>query len=121
MSGDEWHDGRAATVTDVRGNGGHEHQRARLFVYCSVSGLTGTAVAAGLSFAVSGIARIAVWVAAVGLVSVLAGLAYDSGPVNALRSAGRPQRQPPAWWPQRRRQPTPQRRHGDVRDRSSMP
>jgi hypothetical protein len=119
MSGDEWHDGRVATVNDVRGNGGHEHQqRARLFVYCVVSGLTGTAVAAGLSFAASGIARIAVWVAAVGLVSVLAGLAYDSGPVNALRSAGRPQRQPPTRWPQRRRQPAPQ--HGDVRARSSV-
>ena len=101
MSSDEWQDGGTAIATDNRGEVGRSHPQSWLFAYCAASGLAGTATAVGLSFAASGVARIAVWATTVALVSLLAGLAYDSGPVNALRSAGRLRRQ-----------------HGDVRARS---
>jgi hypothetical protein len=102
MSGDEWRDGGAAVLADDRRAGDRRYPQSRLFVYCAGSGALGTAAATALSFAASGVARIAVWATAVGLVSLLAGLAYDSGPVKALWSAGRPRPQ-----------------HGDARTASS--
>jgi hypothetical protein len=92
MSGDEWRDGGAAVLTDDARADDRRCRQSGLFAYCAASGALGTAAATVLSFAVSGVARIAVWATAVGLVSLLAGLAYDSGPMKALWSAGRPRR-----------------------------
>jgi hypothetical protein len=89
MSADDWHDGGTAVLADDRKAGGQRHQQSRLFVYCAASGVLGTAAATALSFAASGVARIAIWASALGLVSLLAGLAYDSARVNALRSTRR--------------------------------
>jgi hypothetical protein len=44
-------------------------------------------VATITGLAASGIARIELWAAALGSVSVLAGLAYGHGPLNAVRLA----------------------------------
>jgi hypothetical protein len=94
MSGDEWHDGRAVVLTDDReGDDDGQHPQSRLFAYCAASAVVGTAAAMGVSSAASGVARIALWATAIGLVSLLAGLAYDSRPVNALWAASRPRRQ----------------------------
>jgi hypothetical protein len=103
MTGDEWTDSGAAVATDDRDDGDRGYPRSRLFAYCAASGVLGTAAATALSFAASGAARIALWATVVGLVSLVAGLVYDSGPVNALLSAGRPQRQ-----------------HGDARPAASV-
>lgn len=93
MSSDQRPDGEAALVTADREHGGRRHPRSRLFAYCAASGVTGTAIATALSFAASGVAWIVVWPIAIGLVSLLAGLAYDSGPVKARWSTGRPGRE----------------------------
>jgi hypothetical protein len=89
MSASEWHDGGTAVLTDDREAGGRRHRQSKLFAYCAASGVLGTAAATALSFAASGVARIAIWTTALGLVSLLAGLAYDSAPVNALWSTSR--------------------------------
>jgi hypothetical protein len=61
--------------------------RRHLFAYCVGFGVLATVVATVASFAATGIARIELWIAALGSVSVLAGLAYGSGPLNPARLA----------------------------------
>jgi hypothetical protein len=56
-----------------------------LLAYCAGSGILGTLAATVMSLAATGIARIAIWTAVLGSVSLLAGLAYGPGPLNLLR------------------------------------
>jgi hypothetical protein len=67
----------------------HGHPQPHLFAYCAASGVVGTAAATVTSLAASGVARIAVWATVLCLVSLIAGLGYDSGPANALWSVRR--------------------------------
>jgi hypothetical protein len=55
-----------------------------VFTYCLISGTVATIAGAVVSLAAVGTARIAAWSAVIVSVSVVAGLAYDSGPVKAL-------------------------------------
>jgi len=52
--------------------------------YCAVTGAIATIAGAVVSLVAAGTARIGVWAAVLVSVSVGAGLAYDSGPMNAL-------------------------------------
>jgi hypothetical protein len=74
---------------DRRTRGRQATPQPNLLVYCVVSAILATGAATVTSLTASGVARIAVWSSVLGLVSVLAGLAYDSVPVNALWSACR--------------------------------
>jgi hypothetical protein len=89
MSADDWHGDVTAVLVDDRETNGQRHSQSQLFAYCAGSGVLGTAAATAVSLTASGITRIAVWATALGLVSLLAGLAYDSAPLNALWSTGR--------------------------------
>lgn len=61
--------------------------RRHLLAYCAGSGVLGTFAAAVTGLVVTGVARIAIWTAVVGSVSLLAGLAYGPGPLNPARLA----------------------------------
>ncbi len=60
-----------------------------LLAYCLTSGVIGAIAATALSLAVSGAARVAVWSAVLGSVSVLAGVAYDTHLLRAAWAAWR--------------------------------
>ncbi len=63
--------------------------RRRLLGYCAASGVVGTVVASLTGPAASGAVGVAVWVGALGAVSVLAGLTYYSWSTGSRR-AGTP-------------------------------
>jgi hypothetical protein len=92
MTGDEWHDGGAAVLTDDRDTHGRGHSQSRLLGYCAASGVLGTAAATALGLAASGVTRIAVWAGVLALVSLIAGLAYESSPASFVRAVRQPQR-----------------------------
>ena len=58
--------------------------RPHVLAYCVVTGVIATTAGAVVSLVAVGTARIGAWAAVLVSVSVGAGLAYDSGPVNAL-------------------------------------
>ena len=87
MNSDKWHGGGLAVLADDRGTDGHRNPQTHLLAYCGVSGLLGTGIATVLSLAASGTTRIAIWAAALTLVSLMAGLAYGSRPLDFLLSA----------------------------------
>jgi hypothetical protein len=89
MNGSEWRGSRLAVSAGDHEARDHRHPQLRLFTYCVVSGALGTATASVMSLTASGVTRIAVWAAVIGLVSLLAGLAYDSAPADALWAACR--------------------------------
>lgn len=60
-----------------------------LLAYCVASGVLGTALASVASLAVSGTARLEVWLAVLVAVAVTAGLAYELGPVARWRDRRR--------------------------------
>jgi hypothetical protein len=90
MSGDEWHDGGAVVSTEDRDAGGRRHTQPGLLGYCAASGVLGTAAAAALGMAASGVIRIAVWAGVLALVSLIAGLAYESDPTIFARVVRQP-------------------------------
>lgn len=92
MSGDEWRDGGAAVLTDDRENGGRRHAQSRLLGYCAASGVLGTVAATAVGMAASGVGRIAVWAGVLALVSLIAGLAYESDPASLVRAGCQPWR-----------------------------
>ena len=87
MNGDKWHDGGAMVLTDDGDTDRRRHAQSRLLGYCAVSGVLGTAAATTLGMAASGIIRIAVWAGVLALVSLIAGLAYESNPASFVRAA----------------------------------
>jgi hypothetical protein len=91
MNGREWRGG-LAVLAGEREASEQRNPQPHLFAYCAASGVIGTVAATAISLAVSGVARIAVWASVIGLVSLIAGLAYDSAPVNFLWSACYPSR-----------------------------
>lgn len=92
MNEGKWHGCGLAILADDRRAGGHQHLQPQLFAYCAVSGVLGTVIATVLSLAASGATRIAIWAAALALVSLMAGLAYGSGSVSFLWSVCQPSR-----------------------------
>lgn len=92
MNGNEWRGSGLAMLADDREVSRHRRQRPDLFAYCAVSGVLGTATATVMSLATSGVTRLVVWAAVLSSVSLLAGLGYDSGPVNFVWSACLPSR-----------------------------
>jgi hypothetical protein len=71
----------------------HDHAFAsetndrHLLAYCMTSGLVGTSAATVAGLAAAGTARIVVWVAVLGSISVFAGLAYGLRPTWTVRLA----------------------------------
>ena len=55
-----------------------------LFAYCVLSGTAGTCAAIATGIVAAGITRVVVWAVVVAAVSVMAGVAYDSGVVDHL-------------------------------------
>jgi hypothetical protein len=55
-----------------------------IITYCLICGVITTTVATAAGLAVSGIARLTIWLAIIFCSSSLAGFAYGSKPVNAL-------------------------------------
>lgn len=92
MSGDEWHDGGVVVLTDGRDADGRPHAHSRLLGYCAASGVLGTAAATALGLAASGVIRIAVWAGVLALVSLIAGLAYETDPASLVRTVCQPRR-----------------------------
>lgn len=76
---------------DTDGPGQHAHldrsTQRRLLGYSAGSGVLATAAATVTAFAANGTVRIVLWTAVLGSVSLLAGLAYASGPLQSLRLA----------------------------------
>jgi hypothetical protein len=71
-------EGGALLRMDDHRKRGPRRRRVPLLAYCLGSGGVGAAVATALSVTVAGAARLPVWSAVAGSVSVLAGLAYGS-------------------------------------------
>lgn len=93
MNGSAWRGtGLVVLADDREARDHHRHPRSRLFLYCVASGVVGTAAATVISLAASGVTRIAVWATVIGLVSLIAGVAYDSTPVNLLWTSRHPAR-----------------------------
>ena len=65
---------------------GDDQDRCRPSVlgYCVVTGAIATIAGAAVSLVAAGTARIGLWAAVLVSISIGAGLAYDSGPMNAL-------------------------------------
>jgi len=61
-----------------------EQRGLHVFTYCVIVGALATAVGAVVSLAAAGALRMVGWSLAIVSVSVIAGLAYDSGPVKAM-------------------------------------
>ena len=90
MNGSEKYDTAFASRDAHADTSSHRH----LLAYCAGAGVVGTLAATVTGLAATGIARIAVWTAVLGSVSLLAGLAYGQGPLNAVRLARQVTRRP---------------------------
>jgi hypothetical protein len=61
-----------------------EQHGPHVFTYCVIAGAVATTVGAVVSIAAAGVPRMVTWSLVIVSVSVVAGLAYDSGPVKAM-------------------------------------
>jgi hypothetical protein len=92
MNGSECHGASLAGQSDDRNVAGQRRPpywrpQRRLLAYCAASGVVGTIVAGLTGPTASGAAGVAVWVGALGAVSVLAGLTYYPRPASSSRTA----------------------------------
>jgi hypothetical protein len=68
----------------ARGSRYREQRGPHVFTYCVIAGAVATTVGAVVSLTTAGAARMVAWSLVIVSVSVVAGLAYDSGPVKAM-------------------------------------